>query len=56
MRVEVVDRSGSPLQVSLEGYRGLKPGSTLTVEGTVQKFGKDKTLVRILATKLFPGS
>ena len=43
------------MQVSLEGYRNLKPGSTLTVEGTVQKYGKDKALVRILATKLFPG-
>ena len=51
----MVDRSGSPMPVSLEGFRGLKPGSTLTVEGTVQKYGKDKALVRILATKLFPG-
>ena len=54
MRVEVVDQSGSPLPVTLEGFRGLKPGSTLTVEGTVQKFGKDKKLVRIAATKFYP--
>jgi hypothetical protein len=53
--VEVVDQSGSPLPVSLEGFRGLRPGSTLTVEGTVQKFGKDKKLVRIVATRLYPG-
>jgi hypothetical protein len=55
VRVEVVDQSGSPLPVSLEGFRGLKPGSTITVEGTVQKFGKDKKLVRIAATKFYPG-
>ena len=33
----------------------MKGGSTLTVEGTVQKFGKDKKLVRIAATKFYPG-
>jgi hypothetical protein len=53
--VEVVDQSGSPLPVSLEGFRGLQKGSTITVEGTVQKFGKDNKLVRIAATKLYPG-
>jgi hypothetical protein len=53
--VEVVDQSGSPLPVSLEGYRGLKKGSTITVEGKIEKFGKDKQLVRIVATKFFPG-
>ena len=51
----MVDQSGSPLPVTLEGFRGLKLGSTITVEGTVQKFGKDKKLVRIAATKFYPG-
>lgn len=51
----MVDQSGAPLPASLEGYRGLKPGSTITVEGTVQKYGKDKKLVRIAATKFYPG-
>jgi hypothetical protein len=55
VRVEVVDQSGSPLPVTLEGFRGLKPGSTITIEGTVQKLGKDKTLVRIATTKFYPG-
>jgi hypothetical protein len=53
--VEVVDQSGSPLPVTLEGYRGLQKGSTITVEGTIQKFGKDNKLTRIVATKLYPG-
>jgi hypothetical protein len=55
VQIEVVDQSGSPLPASLEGYRGLKLGSTITVEGTVKKFGKDKKLVRIAATKFYPG-
>ncbi|MCI0704686.1 MAG: hypothetical protein L0241_26825 [Planctomycetia bacterium] len=55
MRVELVDRSGSPLPTTLEGYRGLKPGGTITVEGTIQRFGKDNKLVRIAATKFYPG-
>ena len=55
MYVEVVDQSGSPLPVSLEGFRGLKKGSAVTVEGKVEKFGKDKKLVRIAATRFYPG-
>lgn len=55
VRVEVVDTSGAPLAASLEGYRGLKPGSTITVEGEVKRDGKDKKLVRIVATKFYPG-
>jgi hypothetical protein len=43
------------MPVTLEGFRGLAPGSTITFEGKVEKFGKDKKLVRILATKFFPG-
>lgn len=53
--VEVVDAAGTPLSATLEGFRGLKKGSTITVEGAVQKFGKDNKLVRIVATKIYPG-
>jgi hypothetical protein len=55
VQVEVVDQSGSPLPSTLEGFRGLRMGSTITVEGTVQKFGKDKKLVKIVATRFYPG-
>lgn len=55
VQVELVDRSGSPLATTVEGFRGLKPGSTITVEGTIQKYGKDKKLTRIVATKFYPG-
>ena len=55
VQVEVVDQTGSPLPASLLGYRGLNLGSTITVEGTVQKVGKDKKLVRIVATRFYPG-
>lgn len=55
VRVEIVDASGAPVGATLEGYRGLKPGSTITVEGEVKREGKDKKLVRIVATKFYPG-
>lgn len=55
IRVEVVDTTGAPVAASLEGFRGLKPGSTITVEGEVKRDGKDKKLVRIVATKFYPG-
>jgi hypothetical protein len=55
VRVEVVDASGAPVAATLEGFRGLKPGSAVTVEGEVKRDGKDKKLVRIVATKFFPG-
>jgi hypothetical protein len=55
VQVEVVDASGVPVGASLEGFRGLKPGSTITVEGEVKRYGKDKQLVRIVATKFYPG-
>lgn len=55
VRVEVVDAGGAPVGATLEGYRGLKPGSTITVEGEVKREGKDKKLVRIVATKFYPG-
>jgi hypothetical protein len=52
VRVEVVDRSGSIITETLEGYKNLKPGSSLTVQGKVVRDGKDKKLVRIIATGL----
>jgi hypothetical protein len=55
VQVEVIDASGAPVGASLEGFRGLKPGSTITVEGEVKRYGKDNKLVRIVATKFYPG-
>lgn len=55
VRVELVDASGAPVAASLEGFRGLKPGSMITVEGAVKRDGKDKKLVRIVATRFHPG-
>ena len=55
VRVELVDATGAPVAASLEGFRGLKPGSTITVEGEIKRDGKDKKLVRIVATRFFPG-
>lgn len=55
VRVELVDASGAPVAATLEGFRGLKPGSTITVEGEVRREGKDKKLVRVVATRFYPG-
>ena len=55
IRVEVVDASGAVVPASLEGFRGLKPGSTVTVEGEVKRDGKDKKLVRVVARRFYPG-
>lgn len=55
VRVEVVDAGGVPIAASLEGFRGLKPGSMITVEGEVKRDGKDKKLTRIVATRFYPG-
>ena len=55
VRVEVVDATGAPVAATLEGFRGLKPGSTITVEGEVRREGKDKKLVRVVATRFYPG-
>jgi hypothetical protein len=55
VRVELVDQSGSILQTTAEGFQGLKPGSTVTVEGEVKRDGKDKKLVRIVAKRFYPG-
>jgi hypothetical protein len=50
----VVDQSGAIIQESLEGYKNLKPGSTVTVQGKIVRDGKDKKLVKIIATGLRP--
>jgi len=55
VRVELVDAKGAPVAATLEGFRGLKPGSTITVEGEVRREGKDKKLVRVVATRFYPG-
>lgn len=55
IRVELVDQTGAVVGTSLEGYKGLKPGSSITVEGEVKRDGKDKKLVRVVAKKFFPG-
>jgi hypothetical protein len=55
VRVEVVDASGAVIAMPLEGFRGLKPGSSITVEGEVKRDGKDKKLVRIVAKRFYPG-
>ena len=55
MRVELVDRSGSPLMTTLQGFENLQPGSTVTVEGKVVRDGKDKKNVRLVAGRFYPG-
>jgi hypothetical protein len=55
IRVELVDATGAVVPASLEGFRGLKPGSMLTVEGEVKREGKDKKLVRLVAKRFYPG-
>jgi hypothetical protein len=55
IRVELVDAAGAVVPASLEGFRGLKPGSTVTVEGEVKRDGKDKKSVRLVARRFYPG-
>ena len=55
VRVELVDEAGAVLPMSAEGFRGLKVGDPITVEGEVKRDGKDKKTVRIVARKLYPG-
>jgi hypothetical protein len=55
IRVELVDAAGAVVPASLEGFRGLKPGSTVTVEGEVKRDGKDKKTVRVVARRFYPG-
>lgn len=55
VRVELVDQSGAILPTTVEGFNQLKPGGTITVEGEIKRDGKDNKLVRILATRFYPG-
>lgn len=55
IRVELVDGKGQVLPSTVEGFNGIKPGSPITIEGVVKREGKDKKLVRIVATKFFAG-
>ncbi len=55
VRVELVDASGAIIPTTLEGYRGLKPGGPITVEGEIKRDGKDKKTVRIIAKRFYPG-
>lgn len=52
VQVEVVDAAGAPVTTTLQGFHGLKPGSTITVEGEVRREGTKR--VRIVATKFYP--
>lgn len=55
VRVELVDQSGAIIPTTLEGFKDLKPGSIITVEGEIKRDGKDNKLVRIVAKRFFPG-
>ena len=55
VRVELVDGSGAVVPASAEGFRGLKPGDPITVEGEVRRDGKDNKTVRIVARRFYPG-
>lgn len=55
LRVELVDAKGAVLPTTVDGFAGIKPGSPITVEGVIKREGKDKKLVRVVATKIFPG-
>lgn len=50
MFVELVDSKGAILSTSVKGFRGLKGGSTVTIQGTVKR---DKKKLRILATGFY---
>ena len=50
-----MDPSGAVIDTPVEGFRGLKPGSSITVEGEVKRDGKDKKAVRIVAKRFYPG-
>ncbi|HQR08627.1 MAG TPA: hypothetical protein PLN21_17510 [Gemmatales bacterium] len=55
VRVELVDQSGAIIPTTLEGFKDLKPGSIITVEGEIKRDGKENKLVRIVAKRFFPG-
>lgn len=55
VRVELVDQSGAIIPATLEGFKDLKPGCIITVEGEIKRDGKDNKLVRIVAKRFYPG-
>lgn len=55
VRVELVDEAGAVLPTSAEGFRGLKAGDPVTVEGEVKRDSKDKKTVRIVARRFYLG-
>lgn len=55
VRVEVVDKSGAIIPASMEGFKDMKPGSVITVEGEIKRDGKNNKLVRIVAKRFYPG-
>jgi hypothetical protein len=55
VRVELVDAQGQVLPTSVEGFSGIKPGSPITIQGVVKREGKNNKLVRIVATRFYPG-
>ncbi len=55
VRVELVDEAGAVLPTTAEGFRGLKAGDPITVEGEVKRDGKDDRAVRIVARRFYPG-
>lgn len=50
-----MDQSGAIIETTLEGFKDLKPGSIITVEGEIKRDGKDNKLVRIVAKRFYPG-
>jgi hypothetical protein len=55
IRIELVDAHGQVLPTTVQGFSGIQPGRSITVEGTIKREGKDKKLIRVVATKFFPG-
>lgn len=55
VRVELVDPSGKVIPSSLEGFRSLRGGSFITIEGVIHRDGKDGKDVRIVAQRFYPG-
>lgn len=57
MSVELVDRSGSTLKTTVQGFRNIGPGSLVTIKGKVivTKGGQGRKgkNVRILATGFY---
>jgi hypothetical protein len=55
VRVELVDAGGKVIASTVEGFRNLKGGSLITIEGVIQRDGKDNKNVRIVAQRFYPG-